>query len=277
MVSVVLCLFGLCSAFIAHGLPIDVNISPPEPRSYEDESDPSGIDAKLLGGGEEGDMFFPKTTNGARGVAIFGDKFRWPQGTIPYDISSISVAGDRQKITDAMQALMYDVASPKPGTNERTACVFFRPRQAADKVYFKIQYGNGCSAHVGYMTNQQSVMTLQQNGCFSSQTIQHELLHIVGFQHEQCRPDRDTYLQVNLANVNANMHHNFNKYVWGSSVLNQGTKYDYGSIMHYGTNSFSNNGKPTLVPRTAGVSIGTAKKLSPIDIAEVRNLYRCSS
>jgi hypothetical protein len=30
------------------------------------------------------------------------------------------------------------------------------------------------------MTNYQSVMTLQQNGCFYSRTIQHELMHVLG-------------------------------------------------------------------------------------------------
>lgn len=47
--------------------------------------------------------------------------------------------------------------------------------------------------------------------------------------------------------------------------------------MHYGTTAFSMNGKPTMLPRRSGVSIGNAKELSPIDIAEVRHYYGCSN
>ena len=71
--------------------------------------------------------------------------------------------------------------------------------------------------------------------------------------------------------------HNFNKYAWGSTVTNQGSNYDYGSIMHYETTAFSMNGKPTMVPRQNGVTIGKAQALSATDIAEVRNYYSCKA
>ena len=45
---------------------------------------------------------------------------------------------------------------------------------------------------------------LINSGCFSSHTIQHELLHVLGFFHEESRPDRDDYLQINLDNVDPN-------------------------------------------------------------------------
>ncbi len=47
--------------------------------------------------------------------------------------------------------------------------------------------------------------------------------------------------------------------------------------MHYKTTAFSMNGQPTMVPRQAGVTIGGAKRLSPIDIAEVRHFYDCDA
>jgi len=171
----------------------------------------------------------------------------------------------------------FRIKTPIADSQQRTACVFFRPRQSTDKNYFKIQYGNGCSAHVGHVTSLQPTMTLQQNGCFYSKTIQHELMHVIGFFHEQSRPDRDDFLQINLENVESSMAHNFNKYAWGSTVFNQGSTYDYASIMHYDTTAFSMNGKPTMVPRKAGAVIGKAEVLSPMDIAEVRHLLGCQA
>jgi len=51
--------------------------------------------------------------------------------------------------------------------------------------------------------------------------------------------------------------------------------YDYGSIMHYQRDAFSQNGKPTITPRQANAVIGQREKLSPIDISEIRQYYKC--
>lgn len=47
--------------------------------------------------------------------------------------------------------------------------------------------------------------------------------------------------------------------------------------MHYGTDFFSKNGYPTIVPKQKNIEInGHQPSLSPIDIEEVRRYYGCS-
>jgi hypothetical protein len=285
MSACVFALLSLCLVFSAFGIPIDVQIQPPKADEHHIKPAAESLNLLMLGGGEEGDMHLPKgfdPTGRTRGVAKFGN-IKWPNGVIPYDISAITDVNDQKIITDAMRTLMYAVGTPQANTTSRKACVFFRPRVSTDAVAFKIQYGTGCSANVGYMTTQQLTMTLQKNegpqqrGCFYSRIVQHELLHVTGFFHEQSRPDRDDFLEVHLENVEPAMQHNFNKYAWGSTAYNQGAPYDYASIMHYGTTAFSTNGKDTMIPRKAGATIGDAQQLSPMDIAEVRHLYGCTA
>jgi hypothetical protein len=112
--------------------------------------------------------------------------------------------------------------------------------------------------------------------CVHKGTIMHELLHALGFWHEQSRPDRDNFVKINLQNVIAGMAYNFDKYD-SSEVDTLGMPYDYDSIMHYEWNAFSKNGKATIEALVAGVNLPNAKykTLSPIDIQEIQKYYGC--
>lgn len=59
----------------------------------------------------------------------------------------------QKMVTDAMHILMYDVGTPISGSVSRVPCVYFRPREAKDQNFVKIQYGTGCSAHVSRSYN----------------------------------------------------------------------------------------------------------------------------
>jgi hypothetical protein len=108
-------------------------------------------------------------------------------------------------------------------------------------------------------------------GCVNSGVIQHEILHALGFYHEQSRPDRDDYVIVNFTNIISGMEYNFDKYT--TNVDNFDLPYDYDSIMHYGAFFFSKNKLPTLIPKNKNATIGNREKMSDYDIQGVRLHY----
>ncbi|KTG40559.1 hypothetical protein cypCar_00043056 [Cyprinus carpio] len=75
-------------------------------------------------------------------------------------------------------------------------------------------------------------------GCDSLGTVEHELLHALGFWHEQSRSDRDDYVTIMWDRIKEGHEHNFNLHnETESSSL--GVPYDYGSVMHYSKKAFS--------------------------------------
>jgi hypothetical protein len=88
----------------------------------------------------------------------------------------------------------------------------------------------------------------------------HEMLHAVGFFHEQSRPDRDNHVRVLYENVIENQKSNFNK-EHPSKITTSGTPYDTQSIMHYGSSSFSKNGRETIVA-LQGEKLGRGTRLA---------------
>ncbi|CDQ99563.1 unnamed protein product, partial [Oncorhynchus mykiss] len=128
-----------------------------------------------------------------------------------------------------------------------------------------------CWSYVGRSGNAQ-VVSLSRSGCVYHGTTQHELLHALGFNHEQTRSDRDNHIRVLLQNVQSGMEHNFNKI----ATLNQGTAYDYNSVMQYHRYAFSKNNQPTMVPiPNQNVEIGNASQMSQSDITRLNRLYNC--
>ena len=146
-------------------------------------------------------------------------------------------------------------------------CIQFRPKNASDIYYITIINGYGCYSYVGQNTGISMVREV---------IIMHELLHTLGFFHEQSRPDRDSYVRVNYANIWPGYGSNFDKY--NNTVVDTlNTPYDYTSVMHYEPGAFSSNGLPTIEPLQAGAKIGQRRNMSTIDIEEVRILYNCSA
>uniref|UniRef100_A0A667ZYJ0 Metalloendopeptidase n=1 Tax=Myripristis murdjan TaxID=586833 RepID=A0A667ZYJ0_9TELE len=190
----------------------------------------------------------------------------WPKSSdgnvyVPYRISNEYSQRERDTIIQGLQSF------------SRCTCIRFTPRRN-QRDFVDIQCRSGCYSFVGRRGNGQ-VLSLNRRGCVYHSIIQHELLHALGFNHEQTRSDRDEHVRILLQNVIRGTEHNFWKI---QNSRNLGTPYDYNSVMHYGRYAFSSNGQPTIVPvPNPDVSIGRANQMSPTDILRVNRLYGCST
>ncbi|UMM38764.1 hypothetical protein L5515_016112 [Caenorhabditis briggsae] len=201
-----------------------------------------------------------KTEDGKWYNAIKNRLQLWPEGRIPYTISSQYSSYSRSLIAASMQ----EYASH--------TCIRWVPKEAVDVNYVHIYPDRGCYSMVGKMGGKQSLSL--GSGCIQKGIILHELMHAVGFFHEQSRTDRDDHITIMWNNIQSGMQGQFEKYGHGT-IQSLGTSYDYGSIMHYGTKAFSRNGQPTMIPKKNGAQIGQRNGFSKVDKFKINTLYGC--
>lgn len=196
----------------------------------------------------------------AEANAIRGLYKIWPEGKIPYKVSSEFNTGERSVIAAAISEY-----------NAKT-CIRWVPQTTEyDYVYFIKD--RGCYSNVGKSGGEQ-VISLGAN-CVYKGIVIHEMMHAVGFFHEQSRSDRDNYVRINWDNIISSTKSNFNKYSQ-SMIDHLGTEYDYDSIMHYGKTDFAKSfGLNTIEPLYDGVTIGQRRGLSENDALKLNKLYNC--
>lgn len=192
-----------------------------------------------------------------RGAGIVGAQYRWKRRTIPFVIAPD--VPNPARIQDA-------IAHWHAKTSIR-----FIPRAGETDFLFIKRDQRGCASMVGRQGGMQELIL----GDFCTRgNIIHELGHTVGLWHEQCRIDRDEFIQIDRDNVKPNALHNFEQRIVETVDLGG---YDYGSIMHYPPTAFAvTPGAVTIVPRKpvpAGVVVGQRESLSAGDIASVEALY----
>jgi hypothetical protein len=189
-----------------------------------------------------------------QGVGILGEQFRWPNRTIPYVIADD--IPNPKRIDDAVAAWQTHTS------------IRFVPRSAEEHFVDIVRTDDGCASSVGCQGGRQELIL--RDDC-STGNIIHELGHTIGLWHEHTRADRDNFVTVIDASIDVDLAFNFDKHIDDGVLLGA---YDYASIMHYPASAFPvNSGDITIVPKTAGVTIGQRERLSPGDIAAVEALY----
>nr|BAM93568.1 hatching enzyme [Apeltes quadracus] len=216
----------------------------------------NGIKEMLL----EGDVLVPTTRNAMKCFSnqCFWNKDSNGQVTIPFTISSEFTSAEKQTINRALESF-----------RSRT-CIRFVPRRYEND-HISIENLGGCYSSLGRVGGKQ-VLSLNRGGCVYHGVIQHEALHALGFNHEQTRSDRDSYVRINWENIEPRNAYNFQK----QNTDNMNTPYDYSSIMHYGRTAFSINGRDSITPiPNANSQIGQRTDMSSWDIKRINTIYKC--
>ncbi|KRZ24175.1 Zinc metalloproteinase nas-4 [Trichinella pseudospiralis] len=196
-------------------------------------------------------------------TALKGMEFRWPNGVVPYILSDRYGKKSRKVIARAMQMIQ-----------EQTCIRFVPNKKYKYRDYVNIEPIDGCYSYIGRVGGEQPI-SLTSN-CIQEGVIIHELLHALGFIHEQSRSDRDKYVRILWQNILPGMESEFEKYS-DQDLDNLGFEYDYESIMHYEKEAFSRNGRATLIPLKSGSEMmGQRDGLSAKDILKINKLYACN-
>ncbi|HPF40054.1 MAG TPA: M12 family metallopeptidase [Phycisphaerae bacterium] len=191
----------------------------------------------------------------------FITSYHWPDGVVPYTFDSSVNSTNKQLMRDAMDAW------------EAVADVHFVPR-TSETNYVEIFSGSGNWSYVGVVGGKQQISIYNWTYQF---IMMHELAHCLGVWHEQSRPDRDTYVQIESGNIQSGMEHNFDK----QSGAGTDGSYDFDSIMHYGQCAFADCACSSscrtitvLAPNQSWQSlIGQRSHLSTGDAATMETIY----
>lgn len=198
-----------------------------------------------------------------RGAPLADGGMLWPGGEIPYSINPGMVNPTR--VEWAIDKL------------EAATSIRFRPKQQNDSYY--IAFDNSSIPGVShsplgrqYLGN--LVTIWEEHGV---NTIVHEILHSLGFNHEQTRGDRDEIIDINYQCIDNDYEGNFE----ADDPVVDLEPYDMGSIMHYNAWAFclgwedgacDNLQCPPIT--WAGTSVAIPNQSGELTTNDINSIYR---
>jgi hypothetical protein len=144
--------------------------------------------------------------------------------------------------------------------------------------YIRIgSYTSGCWSYVGRLPTiyQPQVVNLA-TFCDFTDVVEHEMMHALGFFHEQARPDRDDYVDIHWSNIPGDKVSNFEI---ADGIDSRDSPYDRRSVMHYDNYAFAINEQlPTMSSTDNNAPLlGSSFTMTNTDMIQIRMLYRCLS
>ncbi len=178
----------------------------------------------------------------------------WPTREIPIYIQPS--LPNPSRVRDAIEYFKPTAVRFVPYTNQHDVLV--------------IESGTGrCKSYMGKIGGKQPIYLAPDCGAHE---IAHELMHAIGFIHEQNRNDRDSFIRVNRENIEGSALANFEKLPTDFMILSGRKPFDFRSVMLYPETMFSRNGDPTIVS-TTGAAIAPSEGLSASDIDRINSFY----
>ena len=181
----------------------------------------------------------------------------WEDGIIPYYLTGEFSDGDILNINEAMSAwenvcgVRFIKVSPRANA--------FHIKRVSREVWFSSIGENNSNCQMLFGKTYSDI-----------DVIIHELGHCLGLVHEHQRPDRDLYVSIIWDNILTGKEFNFD-IVDNPLYVEQDFPYDYHSIMHYSSVSFSKNGEATIISvgkneifRAGGITESDADKAKAI-------------
>lgn len=199
---------------------------------------------------------------------------KWNNGVIYYTFKPFTL---RNKIHKKRKILPHEREFIRMAMDELENIAnikFIEVSKKPPQNYLEFIVGNGCFSGIGAARPQ--TVSIGE-GCAQKGVILHELMHSLGFLHEQSRADRDDYVEIIDENIIPGKESNFR--ISNTSTLEFGP-YDFYSIMHYALNEFSiNPAKLTIKPLYTNIEwkyIGRSTYLSDLDIDAIQQAYGIS-
>ncbi|XP_023242949.1 astacin-like metalloprotease toxin 5 [Centruroides sculpturatus] len=188
---------------------------------------------------------------------------RWPGGKVAFVLDS--TMGDKKSlISQAMNHI-----------NQQTGgCISFNERQF-ETDFIRFINADGCYSNIGRVGGSQPLSL--GKGCEYVGTIVHEILHALGFYHEQNRSDRDDHLTIYWQNIKKGMEDQFALLQPSQNTIYD--KFNTESIMIYGNYAFSKDGVSKTMVAKSGARLREPYEKSGLtnsDVYRIKKLYGCA-
>jgi len=208
-------------------------------------------------------------------------RFRVPYAFDDFYFDRLDNINYTQKMSLVDQDRVVTWMGSLAGVDGDIKSITFVPR-VGDEYYISIGHfvDNSCWSYLGMdpgseMHANQGI-NLGGDGCLNKGTVHHELLHALGFAHEQSRADRDGYVQINYSNIAPEFHAQFQILHPEAGWSSRGSAYDYGSVMHYGAYAFATD-RDIKTIESFGNPIGNRLAASQADLFQMRMMYNCET